>query len=208
MKPSNTHKLTSDLVVARWRFYLVLLVLLSVVLALLWHLARLQVLPGEERGFEFLQGQGDARTVRSETLAANRGVITDRNGQPLAVSTPVTSLWANPKLLAKALQEKSVRHALASQLDVKPQALLEKVERYRNKEFMYLRRHLPPQEATKILEHKWQGVYGRTEYQRYYPAGEVAAHWLVLPISMSVVAKAWSWPLSTICRGSRVFSRS
>ncbi|BFM17319.1 peptidoglycan D,D-transpeptidase FtsI [Maricurvus nonylphenolicus] len=166
-------KTDNGLMIARWRFYFVVLALLVVVGFMLTHLARLQVVPGEEKGFEFLQGQGDARTVRTESIAAYRGVITDRHGEPLAVSTPVVSLWANPQVL---LQAPEVWSALAGELGKDKDALAEKLNRYRNKEFVYLRRHMPPQDAEKLLANDWPGVYGRTEYQRYYPAGEVAAH--------------------------------
>src|SRR5690606_19075353 len=66
---------------------------------LLWHLAGIQVLPSKERGYKFLQNQGQARSLRTESINANRGVITDRNGEPLAVSSPVVSIAGNPKVL-------------------------------------------------------------------------------------------------------------
>ena len=77
--------------VARWRFYSVALVMTAATLALIWHVASLQVLPDTDKGFEFLQNQGQSRTLRTEPITAYRGVITDRNGEPLAVSTPVAS---------------------------------------------------------------------------------------------------------------------
>jgi cell division protein FtsI (penicillin-binding protein 3) len=170
---SDKQAAAEGLVIARWRFYVVILALLVVVGLLLAHVARLQVVPGEEKGFEFLQGQGDARTVRTETIDAYRGVITDRHGEPLAVSTPVVSVWANPQVL---LQSPEAWQGLSEQLGKSHGELADKLNRYRHKEFMYLRRHMPPQDAEKILASRWPGVYGRTEYQRYYPAGEVAAH--------------------------------
>ncbi|NHO65074.1 penicillin-binding protein 2 [Aestuariicella hydrocarbonica] len=159
--------------IPRWRFSLAVLLLAVLMAVLLWHVALLQVVPGEDKGFEFLQGQGDARTVRTEVIPAHRGVITDRNGEPLAVSTPVTSLWANPSELAA---DAVVVAALAKALSMDEKALRKKLKRYQGKEFIYLKRHLPPQEAESILANRWPGVYGRTEYQRFYPAGEVAAH--------------------------------
>jgi cell division protein FtsI (penicillin-binding protein 3) len=160
-------------VIAQWRFRFIAGVLALIVVALIWHLVSIQVLPGEEKGYEFLQGQGDARTVRVEELAAHRGVITDRNGEPLAVSSPVVTLWANPSVLAQSPQ---VWPKLARALDLNEGELGERIKRYSTKEFMYLRRHMPPQDADKVLVERWPGVYGKTEYQRYYPAGEVAAH--------------------------------
>ena len=162
-----------SLLVSRWRFALAVLLLAALMVLLLWHVALLQVIPGEDKGFEFLQGQGDARTVRTEVLPAHRGVITDRNGEPLAVSTPVVSLWANPSELSADSPEIP---ALAQALGKSSAGLKEKLGRYQDKEFIYLKRHMPPQDAERILTNKWRGVYGRTEYQRFYPAGEVAAH--------------------------------
>lgn len=145
--------------------------LLSVPLALIWHLANLQVVPGAERGFAFLQRQGEARTLRKESVHAYRGVITDRNGEILAVSTPVTSLFANPmKLDMSRLRE------LAEALNADVTELAEKTARYANKQFMYLARAMPPHEAERILALGIEGVGAEEEFQRYYPAGEVAAH--------------------------------
>jgi cell division protein FtsI (penicillin-binding protein 3) len=157
----------------RWRFYGVAILLALLVLALVWHLVKLQVLPDEHRGFEFLQGQGLARTLRTESIPAYRGVVTDRYGEPLAISTPVISLWANPKELL-VLPEKI--SALAKQLGVPQKQLADKVNRYRNKQFMYLRRQLAPADAQLVLDLGVKGVYGQQEYQRFYPAGEVTAH--------------------------------
>ncbi len=161
------------LTITRWRLLLLLAFMMLMTAALLWHVARLQVVPGEAKGFEFLQGQGDARTVRSEILPAHRGVITDRNGEPLAVSTPVVSLWANPKELQADSPEVA---ALAQALSTNEKNLRKKLTRFADKEFVYLQRQLPPHEAEVILANGWNGVYGETEYRRYYPAGEVAAH--------------------------------
>ena len=158
--------------VVRWRFYLVLFTLCAFLLALLWHLASLQILPANDRGYEFLQQQGLDRILREEEIPALRGMITDRNGQPLAVSTPVVSLWANPKEL---LAVQNGWSPLLKALTLSEKQLLEKLERYKNKEFMYLRRHLTPVEAEKILRLEIGGVYGDEEYRRFYPAGEVAA---------------------------------
>ncbi|GAB3092935.1 peptidoglycan D,D-transpeptidase FtsI family protein [Pseudomaricurvus hydrocarbonicus] len=170
---ANKRQPEQTMTIPRWRFSLAVLLLAVLMAVLLWHVALLQVVPGEDKGFEFLQGQGDARTVRTEVIPAHRGVITDRNGEPLAVSTPVTSLWANPSELAA---DAVVVAALAKALSMDEKALRKKLKRYQGKEFIYLKRHLPPQEAESILANRWPGVYGRTEYQRFYPAGEVAAH--------------------------------
>ncbi|MCX2780754.1 peptidoglycan D,D-transpeptidase FtsI family protein [Microbulbifer thermotolerans] len=159
--------------IARWRFALVAALLCLLALALIFHLARLQVLPEAERGYRFLQDQGRARTIRTEEIPAYRGAILDRNGELLAVSTPVHSLWANPQLLREA-SAKQLRK-LAAALDMNPANLAKRLEKYRNKEFMYLRRHLSPEQAGRVLDLQLTGVYSRKEYRRFYPAGEVVA---------------------------------
>lgn len=163
---------SSPLKVARWRFYAVAVVMVLLSLTLIWHLANLQVLPND-KGYVFLQDQGQSRTLRTESITAYRGVITDRNGSPLAVSTPVISLWANPQVLLQA----SGRWAeLAQALNISKADLESRLGRYGSKEFMYLLRHVPPQTAEGILGLDIPGVYGQTEYRRYYPAGDVTAH--------------------------------
>lgn len=159
--------------VYRWRYSFVLISLALLLGVLVWHLVSIQVLPNATRGFEFLQQQGLARTLRTETIPGLRGVISDRNGEPLAVSTPVVSLWANPKQVAQ--QEDSFSD-LAKALGTPKKKLVEKVKRYRNKEFMYLSRHLTPAAADKILALEIPGIYAQEEYRRFYPAGEVTAH--------------------------------
>lgn len=164
---------TKTLKVARWRFYSVALVMAAATLALIWHVASLQVLPDTDKGYEFLQNQGQSRTLRTESITAYRGVITDRNGEPLAVSTPVASLWANPKVLLQAPQRWA---ELSQALGWNKAELESRLARYSSREFMYLQRHLPPQAAETILALDIPGVYSQTEYRRYYPAGDVTAH--------------------------------
>ena len=84
-------------VIPKWRYYLVMLFLASLPLVLLVKIAQLQILPSQERGVDFLQSQGDNRSIRKAIIPAYRGVITDRNGEPLAVSTPVTAIIVNPQ---------------------------------------------------------------------------------------------------------------
>jgi cell division protein FtsI (penicillin-binding protein 3) len=159
--------------VARWRFYSVSLVLAVLVLLLIGHVASLQVLPNADKGYEFLQDQGESRTLRTEIIPAYRGVITDRNGSPLAVSTPVSTLWANPKVLSQAPHRVA---DLAQALKVNAADLESRLARYVNKEFMYLQRQMSPEAAQAVLSLDVPGVYEQIEYHRYYPAGDVAAH--------------------------------
>nr|WP_300308841.1 penicillin-binding transpeptidase domain-containing protein [Halomonas sp.] len=123
----------------------------------------------------FLQGQGDARTLRTDPIPAHRGMITDRNGEPLAISTPVMTLWANPQQLPEDnIQRLMLAKALGTDLD----SLNERVAGYSDKEFMYLSRRLTPAEAQPIVDLRMPGVYAREEYKRYYPTGEVTAQLL------------------------------
>lgn len=123
----------------------------------------------------FLQSQGDARTLRHEAIPAHRGMITDRNGEPLAISTPVVTLWANPQELPDdAIQRVMLAQALGMTLD----DFESRVVRYSEREFMYLRRRMTPAAAQQILDLRTPGVYQQREYKRYYPAGEVAAQLL------------------------------
>ena len=122
---------------------------------------------------DFLNKQADTRNLRTERITAHRGMITDRNGEPLAISTPVDSIWANPKELAPAVD--SVPQ-LARLLGIDPQQLIRRVTRSMDKEFLYLKRHLSPEQAQLVLDLKLPGVNVQREYRRYYPAGEVTGH--------------------------------
>ncbi len=157
----------------RWRYTLLLAALLLLPATAIWHIAGLQVMPNKDRGFEFLQKQNQVRTIRTESIPAYRGVITDRRGEPLAVSTPVVSLWADPNVLA---EQRADLGRLSRGLGINTAQLRKKLKRYKGKEFMYLARHLPPDEADKLLALEIAGVHSQVEYRRYYPAGEVTAH--------------------------------
>ncbi|MCK6186342.1 MULTISPECIES: penicillin-binding protein 2 [unclassified Pseudomonas] len=151
-----------------WRFRLMLGLLALMVGAIAWRIVDLQVV-----NRDFLIGQGDARSLRHIPIPAHRGLITDRNGEPLAVSTPVTTLWANAKELQAA---KDRWPALAAALGQDPKALAERLQAQANKEFIYLVRGLTPEQGQQVLDLKVPGVYGIEEFRRFYPAGETTAH--------------------------------
>ena len=151
-----------------WRFRLMLGLLALMVGAIAWRIIDLQVVDRD-----FLIGEGNARSLRHIPIPAHRGLITDRNGEPLAVSTPVTTLWANAKELQVA---KDRWPALASALGQDPKALAERLEAQANKEFIYLVRGLTPEQGQQVLDLKVPGVYGIEEFRRFYPAGETTAH--------------------------------
>ena len=136
--------------------------------ALLWRAVCLQVLDTE-----FLQSQADARHLRVVSLPAHRGKIQDRNGEPLAISTPVESVWVNPQALGGEQQRiPELTKLLSLDFDKVQRLLASRADR----EFVYLRRHLSPDLAAQVTALKIPGVHLQREYRRYYPGGEVAAH--------------------------------
>ncbi|HYL00282.1 MAG TPA: penicillin-binding transpeptidase domain-containing protein [Steroidobacteraceae bacterium] len=154
----------------RWRAHTLLAALTLACAALLWRAVDLQLV---DHGF--LARQGDARFSRVLQIAAHRGTITDRYGEPLAVSTPVDSIWVNPGELALA-NEQIPRLAAALGLD--RQELERRVTSNLDREFLYLARGRQPAEAAEIKALAIPGVYTSREYRRYYPAGEVTGHLL------------------------------
>lgn len=153
-----------------WRHWLVLGALAAAGLTLLARSVYLQVVDQA-----FLEQQGDARILRKATLSANRGMILDRNGEALAVSTPVDTVWADPRKLAEVPQEFP---RLAKALDRDPQWLARRVTSSLDREFIYLVRHMRPADAAKVRALGIPGVDTLREYRRYYPAGEVTGHLL------------------------------
>ncbi|WP_226503669.1 MULTISPECIES: penicillin-binding protein 2 [Pseudomonas] len=151
-----------------WRFRVMVGLLMSMVAAISYRIVDLQVID-----HDFLKGQGDARSMRHIPIPAHRGLITDRNGEPLAVSTPVTTLWANPKEMQAG---KDKWPALAAALQQDPAQLTERLEANATKEFIYLVRGLTPEQGQTVLDLKVPGVYGLEEFRRFYPAGDVTAH--------------------------------
>jgi cell division protein FtsI (penicillin-binding protein 3) len=158
----------SDPQAFRWRANFVFAVLVCGALGLAWRAVELQL-----KDHKFLAGQGDARFSRVATITATRGTITDRYGEPLAVSTPVDSVWVNPKELALASDQLP---RLAKALKRDKTELARRVTTNLDREFLYLARHMQPAEAQKIRQLEIPGVYLAREYRRYYPAGEVAGH--------------------------------
>ena len=121
---------------------------------------------------DFLQQKGDARYSRSMVLQAHRGKITDRNGELLAISSPVESVWASPPDVEINTKQKS---ALAKLIGVKNTDIDKKIAN-REREFVYLKRRLSPDIAAKVMSLEIPGVFLQREYKRFYPAGDVTAH--------------------------------
>ncbi|HHI94698.1 MAG TPA: penicillin-binding protein 2 [Gammaproteobacteria bacterium] len=152
----------------RGRRFLVLSVLALAGLALVARAVDLQVVSKD-----FLKGQGDARYLRVVSEPAHRGMITDRFGEPLAISTPVDSVWANPQELILA---RDSWPQLTKVLGLKRGALERQLAAKRDKEFIYLKRRVAPDLAEKVMALEIPGVALAPEYKRFYPAGEVTAH--------------------------------
>ncbi|RTK98997.1 MAG: penicillin-binding protein 2 [Proteobacteria bacterium] len=121
----------------------------------------------------FLENQLNSRVMRTITLPAMRGTITDRNEQPLAVSTPVEAIWADPSELNSLTAAQLSQ--LADTLGVKISEISKKLDD-KNKTFVYLKRSLPPENAKAVLSLGIPGVYSMQEYKRFYPSAEVTAH--------------------------------
>jgi len=122
---------------------------------------------------DFLNHQADARHLRTETISAHRGTILDRHGEPLAISTPVDSIWVNPSQFASAI---SKIPQLAKVLDIRPETMMRRIARSMDKEFLYLKRHLNPSDAQRVMAMELPGINVQREYRRFYPASEVTGH--------------------------------
>lgn len=152
-----------------WRWYFIVFILLLAGSVLAWRFVDLGVLR-----HSFLMEQSNARVLRVVSTPAYRGMIMDRFGNPLAVSTPVDSVWVNPQLFNATPDELKT---LAKLLQLPPKEIqLRAKNDVTSREFIYLKRGLPPDIAEQVKALKVPGIFLQREYRRYYPAGEVAAH--------------------------------
>ena len=119
----------------------------------------------------FLQEQGSSRHSREIELPAHRGRIVDRMGEPLAISTPVKSIWAFPGQVEVTPEKLAL---LARALETNPQALAKKLAD--GNDFVFLAKQVPPEVADRVAALKIKGVHDQNEYRRFYPAGEMASH--------------------------------
>jgi len=150
------------------RLYFVQAAFLIGAAALLWRMATLNT-----EQSEFLKGEGDARALRVVEITAHRGVISDRNGEPLAISTPIESVWANPRVLVKQQQRLP---ALARATGINLKQLRRKLNANKSRGFIYLKRHVSPDVAARVTQLDVSGVALEREYRRYYPMAEVTSH--------------------------------
>jgi len=121
---------------------------------------------------EFLQSEGEARFLRQVEIPTVRGSIFDRHGEPLAVSTPVDSIWAHPRTL---LQETAQIPMLAGLLEIEADELERRLTQRASREFVWLKRRVLPDLAGRVVALDIPGVHLEREYRRFYPTGEVTA---------------------------------
>ncbi len=140
-------------------------------LALLGLVGRSGYLAVTER--EFLQNQGEARATRVAEIRAHRGVISDRNGDPMAVSTPVVSVWTDPSVDRLDARELVL---VAELLDRPVDGLMKRLERSKHTQFVYLARRVSPAIARSLRSLEIPGIRFKREYRRFYPSGEISAH--------------------------------
>lgn len=153
-----------------WRFYLIVAVVLLLVIVLIARVVQLTLFDKS-----FLTAQGDARALRVVTTPAFRGMISDRDGYPLAISTAVYSVWFNPQELS--LDKEQIK-TLSKLLNIKTAALQKTIKKDEKskREFVYLKRNAAPDIVEKIKALKIPGLYLQEEYKRFYPEGEIASH--------------------------------
>ncbi|MCL1824856.1 MAG: penicillin-binding transpeptidase domain-containing protein [Betaproteobacteria bacterium] len=163
------HNPLLQLSLSQWRARLVLVVLLAGMATLLGRSLYLQGVHNE-----FLQAKGESRYARVLEVPATRGRIADRNGNLLAVSTPVSSIWALPSD-ASRLEPGQLRQ-LAQLLEMNVAELNNRI--VNGRDFVFLKRQVSPELAGKVAKLDLPGIYQQSEFRRYYPSGEVMAHML------------------------------
>jgi cell division protein FtsI (penicillin-binding protein 3) len=176
MAPSNSKRSRRTRKLAEPNFGVRRRVLLGVMLvglaALVWRAVDQQILENA-----FLQDEGKRRYLRVVEVPAHRGIIRDRNGEPLAVSAPVDAVWANPRELAPRIEQ---LQPLAKPLDMNIGSLRRKLAANSGREFVYLKRWVNPERAQAVMaaakEREITGLGLLREYRRYYPSGEITAH--------------------------------
>jgi cell division protein FtsI (penicillin-binding protein 3) len=156
-----------ELALQGWRSRTVGLVLMAAFMVLIGRGFYLQVINND-----FLQEKGDSRYRRDIEVSASRGKITDRNGDMLAVSTPMKAVWAIPGDARAMPREQKQR--LATMLDMSVKELDGKIAS--DKTFVYVKRQVPPETADRIAAMKLPGMHQEKEYRRYYPTGDMTAH--------------------------------
>lgn len=156
-----------------WRFYVVLAAVVLIYAGLMARTAYIQVIEPD-----MLKKQGDNRSLRTNTKTVQRGSIVDRNGHELAISVPVETVWADPKIIfeSNALSMDKHWQALADVLGQNVNKLKVRVTKNPRKRFVYIERKVAPAMANYIRELKIPGIHLRKESKRFYPTGEISSH--------------------------------
>ena len=160
--------------VIRWRYNTLLISVLVLLFALIGRVAYIQVIEPDS-----LIKQGDMRSIRVQSLPSARGIISDKNGEQIAVSVPVQAVYADPYDVfnkGDKLQDIARWHALADVLQLDRDALVSRIERNKKKRFIYLQRQVSPAMAKYVKELKLRGIGLADESRRYYPSSEISAH--------------------------------
>lgn len=150
-----------------WRLILLLLCFIFVTGLLIGRLVQLHI-----SHTDFLQAQGNARTLRTVDIPSYRGMITDRRKTPLAISSPVHAIWVNPQHFSATSEQTT---SLANLLSISEEELREKINPSAHREFIYLKRNVPPDVTEKIKALNIPGVSLKREFRRFYPAGRQTA---------------------------------
>ena len=168
-------KKNNPLNTAPWRYYLVLAIVGLIYVGLMARTAFIQVFEPD-----MLKKQGDLRSLRVAKDTVQRGSIVDRNGEELAISVPVQTVWADPKIIMDNNALAMTKHwqALADVLNQDINKLTARVVKSPRKRFIYLERKISPAMANYIKELKIPGIHLRKESKRFYPTGEISAHLL------------------------------
>ena len=158
---------------AAWRFYVVVAVIALVYAGLLARSAFIQVIEPD-----MLKKQGDNRSIRTLANTVQRGNVMDRNGHELAISVPVETIWADPKIIHEKNSLMMTEHwqALADVLGRDLASVTERIVRSPKKRFVYVERKVSPVMANYIRALKIPGVHFRKESKRFYPTGEITSH--------------------------------
>lgn len=152
-----------------WRLWFLCILISLAFLGIIWRIVDLTLFD-----HNFLQQQGDARSLRVVTLPAHRGIIFDRNHEPLAISSPVFSIWVNPKIFKLDIPQLPT---LTQLLDIDTLTIKQKLVDSQ-REFLYLKRQVPPTVVNKIKALKIPGIHFQEEFRRYYPESETTAQLL------------------------------
>lgn len=172
-KKTNKRNKKQQPILIQWRFFMLCFFVFLAFAALVSRAAYIQVIEPDRLRYE-----GDLRSVRIKALDSARGMITDRNGEPLAVSVPVKAVYLDPVVLFKngGLKEKVRWDALADVLGINRQQMRDRIEKNRDKRFIYLQRQVGSAVANYVTGLKLPGIGMKNESRRFYPAGEVSAH--------------------------------